>query len=312
MIRIGIDLGGTKIEGIALAANGAERARRRIATPRDDYVGTLDAIAGLVDWLETESGCAGPAPVGVAMPGAISPRTGLVKNANSVWLNGRSFDRDLAARTGRPVRVANDANCLAISEATDGAAGGLPVVFGVILGTGCGGGLVVDGRVLPGLNAIAGECGHNPLPWPAPDELPGRPCYCGKTGCIETFLSGPALSTDYFDATGQLLEANAIAAAAEAGDAAAEAALARHRERLGRSLAMVVNILDPDMIVIGGGLSKLDGLYAALPPLLSRWCFSDGVSTPVRPARHGDSSGVRGAAWLWPVEASGVAEMLDP
>ena len=300
MIRIGIDLGGTKIEGLALASDGGERARKRVPTPRGDYDGTMRAIADLVSWLEAETEAG--ATVGIAMPGAISPRTGLVKNANSTWLNGKPFDCDLAATLGRPVRVANDANCLAVSEAVDGAAAGLSVVFAVILGTGCGGGIAIGGRPVTGLNAIAGEWGHNPLPWPEPDELPGRPCYCGKSGCIETWLSGPGLAADHLAAIGLSMDAVQIAAAAEAGQSDPAATLARHRERLARALATVVNVLDPDAIVIGGGLSKLPGLYAALPALMARWCFSDGIATPILPARHGDASGVRGAAWLWPAE----------
>jgi fructokinase len=298
-LRIGIDLGGTKISGIALDDRGAERARARVATPRDDYPGTLEAIRLLVARLEAESGGAG-ASVGVGMPGALSPRTGLVKNANSTWLNGRLFDRDLSAVLGRPARVANDANCLAVSEATDGAGAGAHVVFAVILGTGCGGGIAIDGRPVTGLNAIAGEWGHNPLPWPSAVELPGRDCYCGKRGCIETWLSGTGIAADHLAMTGTDLTAARIALAAEADDEDALETLARHCHRLARSLATVINVLDPDRIVIGGGVSRIAGLYRALPALLSEWCFSDGVSTPVLPAMHGDDSGVRGAAWLWP------------
>lgn len=298
MVRIGIDLGGTKIEGVALGSDGAERARRRVPTPRGDYDGTLRAIAELVASLELSVG--GTASVGVAMPGAISPRTGLVKNANSTWLNGRPFDHDLAARLGRPVRVANDANCLAVSEAADGAAAGLALVFGVILGTGCGGGVAIERRPIAGLNAIAGEWGHNPLPWPRADELPGPACYCGKRGCIETWLSGPGLSADHLNMTGLARDPATIASAAAEGDPAAAATLERHHHRLARALATIVNVLDPDAIVVGGGLSKLGTIYATVPALLGEWCFSDGVSTPVVPALHGDASGVRGAAWLWP------------
>jgi fructokinase len=304
MIRIGIDLGGTKIEGVALASDGAELARRRVPTPRGDYDGTLRAIGDLVAWLE--AGRAEESSVGVAMPGAISLRSGLVKNANSTWLNGRPFDRDLSTALHRPVRVANDANCLAVSEATDGAATGLGVVFAVILGTGCGGGIAIGGKPIAGLNAIAGEWGHNPLPWPEPDELPGRPCYCGKRGCIETWLSGPGLAADHFRATGAPIDAVGVAAAAEAGDSTAVATLVRHRRRLSRALATVVNLLDPDAVVIGGGLSKLPGLYEGLPARMAEWCFSDGVSTPILPALHGDASGVRGAAWLWPAKDPGT------
>ncbi len=303
-MRIGIDLGGTKISGIALDDDGAVLAHARAPTPRQDYAGTLEAIRVLVGRLEHSAG-AGlgatvGATVGVSMPGALSLRTGLVKNANSTWLNGRPFDRDLAAALGRPARVANDANCLAVSEATDGAAAGAHVVFAVILGTGCGGGVAIDGRPVAGLNAIAGEWGHNPLPWPMAEELPGPGCYCGKHGCIETWLSGTGIAADHKARTGADLTAAAIAEAADLGDESARATLARHRGRLARSLATVINILDPDIVVIGGGVSQIAGIYQDMPDLLSRWCFSDGVSTPVAPALHGDDSGVRGAAWLWP------------
>ena len=298
MIRIGIDLGGTKIEGIALDGAGRELARRRVATPRGDYDGTVAAIAALVAELEGRSG-GGRASVGVGIPGTISPATGLIKNANSVWLIGRPFDRDLAAALGRPVRLQNDANCLAVSEAADGAAAGAGVVFAAILGTGCGGGIVIDGRPLTGANAIAGEWGHSPLPWPADDERPGPPCYCGQHGCLETWVSGPGLAADHARASDQALSAEAIAAAAEAGDVAAAASLARLEDRLARGLATVINLLDPDIIVLGGGLSNIGRLYRNLPARLGAWCFSDQIATPVRPARHGDSSGVRGAAWLW-------------
>ncbi len=301
MHRIGIDLGGTKIAGIALDPFGVAVAEKRIATPREDYPGTLAAIAGLVADLERQAGVAdGSASVGVGMPGALSPKTGLVKNANSTWLNGRPFDRDLTAELGRPVRLANDANCLAASEGTDGAGQGAHVVFAVILGTGVGGGIAVDGVPLTGGNAIAGEWGHNPLPWPRMGELPGPACYCGRHGCIETWLSGPGLAAEHRCVYGQRLDGPEIVAAAAGGDAAAQATLARWRERLARSLAVVINLLDPDAVVLGGGLSRVVGLYEPLPELLSAWCFSDGVSTPVRPALHGDASGVRGAAWLWP------------
>jgi fructokinase len=306
LYRIGIDLGGTKIAGIALDPAGKSVAEGRIATPREDYQGTLAAIAGLVADLERQAGiAAGSASVGVGMPGALSLKTGLVKNANSTWLNSRPFDRDLSAELKRPVRLANDANCLAVSEAMDGAGKGAHVVFAVILGTGVGGGIAINGAPLTGPNAIAGEWGHNPLPWPKMGELPGPPCYCGKHGCIETWLSGPGLAAEHQRVYGQRLDGPRIVAAAAGGDAASQATIARWRERLARSLAVVVNLLDPDVIVIGGGLSRIDSLYGFLPDLLSRWCFSDGVSTPVRPAQHGDASGVRGAAWLWPPEQGG-------
>ncbi|MGE0455669.1 MAG: ROK family protein [Vicinamibacteria bacterium] len=296
-LRIGIDLGGTKIEAIGIDVSGAERARRRVATPCGDYDGTLAAIAGLV--LEIESGVGARGSVGVGMPGAISPASGLVKNANSTWLNGRDLRADLERILERPLRFANDANCLALSEATDGAAAGAESVFGVILGTGTGGGVVLHGRPLTGPNAIAGEWGHNPLPWPEAEEWPGPECYCGKRGCIETFTSGPGLSADHARCNGERLDPTAIDARAQAGDSDCEATLARYESRLARGLASVVNLLDPDVIVLGGGLSNLTRLYRNLPPLLSRWAFSDTLSTRIAPPRHGDSSGVRGAAWLW-------------
>jgi fructokinase len=306
-VRIGIDLGGTKIEGIALSRAGAEIARRRVATPRD-YAASLDAIAGLVRDLERAADQAGT--VGVGIPGTIVPRTGLVKNANSVWLNGRPLGRDLEARLGRPVRVMNDANCFALSEATDGAGageveGGARVVFGVILGTGVGGGIVVDGRCLGGANLIAGEWGHNPLPWPTADEWPGPPCYCGKRGCVETWLSGPAFERDHAQHTGTGLTSHEIVRAAAAGDREAAATLTRYHDRLGRALAALINTLDPDFVVLGGGMSNLPDLPEAVAALLPRYLFAAGatsepVATHVVRAAHGDSSGVRGAAWLWP------------
>lgn len=310
MIRIGIDLGGTKTEGVALDRCGKQLARRRVPTPRGDYAGTVRTIVELVTALEADAG-GGPATVGVGMPGIISPATGLVKNANSTWLIGRPFDRDLGSALARPVRVENDANCLAVSEAADGAAAGCAVVFAAILGTGCGGGIVVHGRPLPGRNAVAGEWGHNPLPWPQPsptgDERPGPACYCGRSGCQETFVSGPGFAADHRRATGLDLTAEEVAERARAGDTAAQAAVDRLCDRLARGLAVVVNLLDPDVIVLGGGLSNLDALYTALPPLIERWSFSDRIDTPVRRAVHGDSSGVRGAAWLWrPEEADAL------
>jgi fructokinase len=296
-MRIGVDLGGTKIEAIALDNDGRELARRRIATPRHDYDATLGAVVSLVNGIQQETGR--EASVGVGMPGALSPASGLVKNANSTWLIGRAIDQDLARALGRPVRCANDANCFALSEATDGAAAGARVVFGVIVGTGTGGGVVVDGRVLTGPNAIAGEWGHNPLPWPRDDERPGPPCYCGKAGCIETFLSGPGLARDYRDATGLQLDPPEIAGRAERGEDAAAAALARYEDRMARALAVVLNLLDPDVIVLGGGISQVVRLYERVPRLWQAWAFSDRITTPLRPPLHGDSSGVRGAAWLW-------------
>jgi len=301
-MRIGVDLGGTKIEGVALADGGAVRARRRVPTPRDDYDATLDTVSALVLELESETGERGT--VGVGMPGAISPATGVVKNANSVWLNGRRLAEDLARRLPRPLRFANDANCFALSEATDGAAAGARAVFGVILGTGVGGGLVLDGRVWTGRNAIAGEWGHNPLPWPAAGEWPGPPCYCGKTGCIETFLSGPGLARDHGQATGGAGDAASIAARADAGDDAALAALDRYEDRLARALAAVINVVDPDAIVLGGGMSNVARLYAGVPRRWTRYVFSDRVDTRLLPPAHGDASGARGAAWLWTIEES--------
>ncbi|WP_448189786.1 ROK family protein [Azospirillum sp. sgz301742] len=302
MIRIGIDLGGTKTEGIVLAPSGNQLARRRVPSPQGDYDGTVRTIVELVAALETEAG--GSAKVGVGIPGMVSPATGLVKNANSTWLIGRPFDRDLATALARPVRVENDANCLAVSEAADGAGAGCGVVFAAILGTGCGSGIVVHGRPLSGRNAVAGEWGHNPLPWPRDGERPGPACYCGKTGCLEGFVSGTGFAADYRLTTGESLSAEEIVARAATGDAACGAALDRLCERLARGLAAIVNVLDPDVIVLGGGLSNVEALYTALPPLIERWCFSDRIDTPVRRAVHGDSSGVRGAAWLWrPEEA---------
>jgi len=297
-MRIGIDVGGTKIEALALDADGVACARRRVPTPRGDYPATLAAIAALVGELETAAGPA--ASVGIAMPGALSPASGVIKNANSTWLIGKPFDRDLAAVLARPVRLANDANCFALSEATDGAGTGAEVVFGVILGTGVGGGIVVGGRPLGGRNAVAGEWGHNPLPWPTPGETPGPPCYCGRNGCIETFLSGPGLAADHEAATGAARSPGAIAAAAEAGDAAAATTLARYGHRLSRALAHVINILDPEIIVLGGGLSNIARLYDTVPRSWSQFVFSDKVETRLVCNMHGDSSGVRGAAWLWP------------
>jgi fructokinase len=296
-MRIGVDLGGTKIEGVALDERGALLARRRVPTPRGDYDETLAALAGLVRGLEQETAQQGT--VGIGMPGALSPATGLVKNANSTWLIGRPLDQDLSALLQRPIRVANDANCFALSEAVDGAGAGARVVFGVIVGTGTGGGVVVDRRVLTGPNAIAGEWGHNPLPWPRPDEWPGPACYCGKTGCVETFLSGPGLARDYRERTGVAIEAPEIAARAARGEAAAGQALERYEDRMARALAVVLDLLDPDVVVLGGGMSQIRRLYASVPRLWQQWAFSDRVDTLLRPPVHGDSSGVRGAAWLW-------------
>ena len=296
-LRIGVDLGGTKIEAIALDGAGRELLRRRVASPQGDYAATIAAVTGMIVGLERELGRRGS--VGVGIPGAISPASGLIKNANSTWLIGKPFDRDLEAALGRPARLANDANCFALSEATDGAAAGAGAVFGVILGTGVGGGIVIAGRVLTGRNAIAGEWGHNPLPWPREAECHGPTCYCGKQGCIETYLSGPGLARDHAAGGGEDLPAEEVVARAAQGDAPAKAALERYEDRLARALAHVINLLDPDVIVLGGGLSKIAVLYESLPPRLPAYVFSDEVHTIVAPPRHGDSSGVRGAAWLW-------------
>lgn len=295
--RIGIDLGGSKIEGIVLCAYGDILARRRIATPAGDYAATLRAVCELVAALERQSGrnCS----VGVGTPGALSPGDGLLRNANSTWLNGRPLDRDLSERLGRPVRTANDADCFALSEASDGAAAGAVSVFGVIVGTGTGGGIVIGGRLLQGPNAIAGEWGHNPLPWPQDQERPGPACYCGKQGCIETFLSGPGLARDYAPDEAGPNAAQIVQRAAD-GEPAAEACLARYEDRMARALAGVINILDPEVIVLGGGLSQIDRLYHKVPRLWPHYVFSDVVRTRLVPPMHGDSSGVRGAAWLWP------------
>lgn len=296
-MRIGIDLGGTKIEAIALA-DGTTLLRHRVPTPAEDYAGTLDAIADLVALTEKQTGQTGT--VGIATPGAISPVTGLLKNSNSTVLNGKALHRDLEARLQRPIRIQNDANCLALSEAVDGAAAKARVVFGVILGTGVGGGIVVDRQVHVGRNRVAGEWGHNPLPWPRADELPGAECYCGKRGCIETFLSGPGLARDYQRLTGHKQSPPEIATAALGGDPLAVQCLELYQDRLARSLASTINVLDPDAIVLGGGLSNLACLYPALGRRLMSYTFSADAGTPVLRAMHGDSSGVRGAAWLWP------------
>ncbi len=297
MPRIGIDLGGTKIEGIVLLPDGRVPFRERVATPAGDYDGTLDAIVSLVRNLERR--CGQRCSVGVGTPGALSPATGRLRNANSTCLNGRPLDSDLAARLQAPVRIANDANCFALSEARDGAARGAANVFGVIVGTGTGGGIVIDGRLVDGPNAIAGEWGHNPLPWPSDAERPGPACYCGKHGCIETFLSGPGLVLDYAPG-GAAPAADEIVQRAARGEAAAEACLQRYEDRMARSLASVINLLDPEVIVLGGGLSQISRLYLNVPRVWSRYVFSDVVRTRLVPPLHGDSSGVRGAAWLWP------------
>jgi fructokinase len=299
-IRIGVDLGGTKIEFVALERNGTELHRHRVPTPRLDYEGTVGAITDGVK--EIEKKLARSASVGVGIPGTVSGITGLVKNANSTWMNGRPFDKDLSRALGREVRCANDANCLAVSEATDGAGAGKHIVFAVILGTGCGGGIAVDGRVHSGLNGVAGEWGHNTLPWMRADEFPGSPCYCGKNGCIETWISGTGLEKDYERATKLALGGPEIIARSGAGESAALAALERFEDRLARALAGVINLLDPDVIVLGGGASQIPRLYKNVPARLKEHVFGKEADTAVLPAKHGDASGVRGAAWLWPLE----------
>jgi predicted NBD/HSP70 family sugar kinase len=297
VIRLGIDLGGTKIEIIALDNNGRKLLRRRLPTPQGDYRATLTTVARLVHEAEAELGAAGT--VGIGTPGALSRVSGLLKNSNSVCLNGQPIRQDIEVLLGREVRIANDANCFALSEAVDGAGAGMEVVFGVILGTGVGGGVVVHGRVLTGANAIAGEWGHNPLPQPTAQDHPMPQCYCGRVGCIETYLSGPGMARDYQAATGQALSAQEIAARAVSGDTECAAALTRYEERLARALAQVINLLDPDAIVLGGGLSHIAQLYDTVPQLWRKHVFSDHVATKLLHNVHGDSSGVRGAAWLW-------------
>jgi fructokinase len=296
-MRIGVDLGGTKIEAVVLAPDGTEPFRKRVATPRGDYAGTLAAMAGLVGEAGVVAGAG--APVGVGIPGMVSPATGLVKNANSNWLIGKPLDRDLAEALGRPVRLMNDANCFALSEAADGAGAGHRVVFGVIVGTGTGGGIVVDGKVLTGPNAIAGEWGHCPLPWPEEMDAPAPLCWCGKRGCVETYLSGPGLEREYERRSGARRSAAEVVSLAATGEASARAALDLYVRRMARALAMVVNVLDPDVIVLGGGMSNIAALYEEVPKQWGAHAFSDRITTPLRPPVHGDSSGVRGAARLW-------------
>jgi fructokinase len=298
-IRIGVDLGGTKIEFVALDRDGAELHRHRIATPRFDYQETVRAVADAVEAIEKELGRS--ATVGMGIPGTISTKTGMVKNANSTWLNGTPFDKDLSRALAREVRCANDANCLAVSEATDGAGAGKHVVFAVILGTGCGGGIAVDGRVHSGSNGVAGEWGHNTLPWMRAEEYPGPACYCGRNGCIETWISGTGLEADYQRATGASLKGPEILARTAAGESAALAALVRFEDRVTRGLAQVINLLDPDVIVMGGGASRIPRLYQNVPARLKEYVFGKEADTPLLPAKHGDASGVRGAAWLWPL-----------
>lgn len=301
-MRIGIDLGGTKTEVIALDDAGEQRFRHRLPTPREDYQQTIETIAALVDMAEQATGQTGS--VGIGIPGSLSPYTGVVKNANSTWLNGQPFDNDVSRRLKREVRLANDANCLAVSEAVDGAAAGAQTVFAVIIGTGCGAGVALNGRAHIGGNGTAGEWGHNPLPWMDNDELRYReeiPCYCGKQGCIETFISGTGFATDYQRLSGKALKGDEIIRLVDAQDAVAELALSRYELRLAKALSHVLNILDPDVIVLGGGMSNVERLYKTVPSLMKSFVFGGECETPVRKAQHGDSSGVRGAAWLWPL-----------
>ena len=297
-MRIGIDLGGTKIEGIALDKHGNELVRQRIATPRGNYAQTLDTISELIQHIEQQTQQTGS--IGLGIPGAISPHSGLVKNANSTWLIDQPLQQDLQARLQREVRIANDANCFTVSEATDGAGKDGRIVFGVIIGTGTGGGICIDKAVVTGANAIAGEWGHNPLPWPRDDERPGNRCYCGQHGCIETWLSGPGLTWHYLAAGGQAHSAQDVVAQMLAGDTLANQALADYEDRLARATASIINVLDPDIIVLGGGMSNVARLYDNVPKLWPNYVFSDHVATQLTPPQHGDSSGVRGAAWLWP------------
>ncbi|MAA74442.1 MAG: fructokinase [Salinisphaeraceae bacterium] len=300
--RLGVDLGGTKIEAVILSPAGDVLARERVATPANDYEATLHAIVGLIRSVENAAGVR-DLPLGIGTPGALCPQTGRLKNANSTCLNGQPLDADLARLLKRPLRLANDANCLAVSEASDGAGAGAQTVFAVILGTGVGGGVVHRGQLLSGPHAIAGEWGHNPLPWPAIEEVPGPVCWCGQSGCLETWLSGPGLAADHRQHSGEAISGEQIVAAAGRGYAAAELSLQRLESRLGRALAMVVNILDPDVIVLGGGLSRIDRLYENVPPVMAEYVFSASLETRLLPAVFGDSSGVRGAAWLWPAAA---------
>lgn len=299
-MRIGIDFGGTKIEAAVVGDDGAFLTRRREPNP-GAYDLALETVARLIAAVEADTGAGGP--IGVAAPGSVSPTTGVMRNANSTWLNGRRFQEDLQQRLGRPVRLANDANCLALSEAVDGAAAGKRVVFAVIVGTGCGGGVAVDGRLIEGANGVAGEWGHTSLPWPTAEEAPGPDCWCGQRGCLETWVSGTGLRRDHAARTGQSLTGEQIIAAARAGDGAARASLDLYTDRLGRALAMLVNLIDPDAIVLGGGLSNVEELYARLPAIVERNAFTDAWTGLIAPARWGDSSGVRGAARLWPCSA---------
>lgn len=306
-IHIGVDIGGTKIEGIALDAKGQERLRQRIPTPNADYDGLLDTISQFVREIQKSVKVETTSPefrIGFGIPGTICPQSNKVKNANLTTLIGHTFDRDLSQALNCPVRVANDANCLTVSEAVDGAAAGAHITFGVILGTGCGGGIAIDGQVHEGLNSIAGEWGHNPLPWPQPDETPGPACYCGKTGCIETWLSGPGFERTFLEQGGDSLRTPDIISLMREGDAKALSVFDSYLDRLSRSLATILNILDPDIVVFGGGLSNIDEIYNELPERISEYVFSTEILTRFVRNRHGDSSGVRGAAWLWPIANS--------
>ena len=296
-MRIGIDMGGTKIEGIALAENGVELFRKRIDTPRNDYDGTVKAISRIVEELESETNQKGT--VGIGIPGAISPQTRLVKNANSTWIIGRNFEHDLATALGREVRLANDANCLAVSESVDGAGAGAKVVFAIILGTGCGGGIAIDQKIHAGPHAIAGEWGHITLGWMSEEEYPGEKCFCGKRGCLETFVSGTGFENEYERQTGTRISGHEIIMLIEQGDDTAEKVMRTYENRLARAIATVANFLDPDVLVLGGGMSNISRIYQNLPVLIGDWVFGNEFTTPIRPAKHGDSSGVRGAAWLW-------------
>lgn len=295
-MRIGVDFGGTKIEAVGLDAGGAVLARRRVPNP-GGYDAAIEAVADLVAHIEQESGRTGT--IGIGSPGSASPRNGLMRNANSTWLNGRTFREDLETRIGRPIRLANDANCLSLSEATDGAAAGARVAFAIIIGTGCGGGLVVDGKLVEGAGGVAAEIGHVSLPWPSADEAPGPKCWCGLSGCLETWVSGSGLQRDHLAMTGQALDGPAVVAAARAGEAGAVASLDRYVDRLGRAIAMVTNLIDPDVVVLGGGMSNVGELYDRLPPVVERHAFSDHWAGRIVPAKWGDASGVRGAARLW-------------
>ncbi len=296
-MKIGIDLGGTKIEGIALSDAGDELFRQRVTTPQGDYSGTLNTLADLISQVETETAEQGS--IGICTPGSLSPASGLMRNSNSVCMNGKPVLTDLQTLLQRDIRIANDANCFALSEAVDGIASDASTVFGVIIGTGTGAGVVIDKKVLLGANAVAGEWGHNPLPWPMDSELPGADCYCGKSGCIETWLSGPGITRDHEIHNNVFLDAQALDNAARFGDEDANETLQRYEDRMARSLAHVINILDPDVIVLGGGMGNIKRLYKNVPKLWGEYVFSDVVNTKLMPPLHGDSSGVRGAAWLW-------------